>query len=202
MFALETANTHIRIAREIQVFRIRVCRSDNRYSNFQFATRSAIPTVTNLVTSMLSIPTSQAEGELRYGMASPSSCERALKKLLGEMGDDAELALTLQPLGDVVTHYESQYLHGDRWRATHRLGPKLRDSMPSTASLYRSMGLQLHIGWVRSYVRVCPAAITVVVPSAFAFRRNRRDCPVTRDGAVHHRGADSSPGVSGLQSRT
>ena len=26
-------------------------------------------------------------GELRYGMAPPSSCERSLKKLLADMGD-------------------------------------------------------------------------------------------------------------------
>lgn len=90
MSALEAANTRSCIAQEIQVFRIRVCRGDNRYSNFHFATRSAIPTVTNFVSSMLNILTSQADGELRYGMAPPSSCERALKKLLAEMGDDAE----------------------------------------------------------------------------------------------------------------
>ena len=29
----------------------------------------------------------QAEGELQYGMAPSSSCERALKKLLADMGD-------------------------------------------------------------------------------------------------------------------
>ena len=68
MTALEAANTRTKIAQGIQVFRIRVCRGDNRYSNFQFATRSNLPTVTNFVQSMLSILTSQAEGELRYGM--------------------------------------------------------------------------------------------------------------------------------------
>ena len=46
--------------------------------------------VTNFVQSMLSILTTQAEGELRYGMAPPSSCERALKKLLGEMSNNNE----------------------------------------------------------------------------------------------------------------
>ena len=88
MTALEAANTRTKIAQEIQVFRFRVCRGDNRYSNFQFATRSSLPTVTNFVQSMLSILTTQAEGELRYGMAPSSSCERALKKLLGDMGGD------------------------------------------------------------------------------------------------------------------
>ena len=48
------------------------------------------PIVTNFFSSLLSILTSQAEGELRYGMALPSSCERSLKKLLADMGDDAE----------------------------------------------------------------------------------------------------------------
>ena len=90
MNILEAANTRVRIAQEIQVFRIRTCRGDNRYSNFQFATRSAIPTAANFVSSSLSILTSQAEGELRYGMAHPSSCERSLKKLLADMGDDSE----------------------------------------------------------------------------------------------------------------
>ena len=37
---------------------------------------------------MLNFLASQAEGELRYGMVPPSSCERALKKLLGDMGGD------------------------------------------------------------------------------------------------------------------
>jgi hypothetical protein len=46
-----------------------------------------LPTVTNFVQSMLSILTTQAEGELRRGMAPPSSCERALKKTLGEMSN-------------------------------------------------------------------------------------------------------------------
>ena len=90
MQELEAANTRKKIAQEIQVFRIRTCRGDNRYSNFQFATRSALPTVTNFVQSMLSILTTQAEGELRYGMAPPFSCERALKKLLGEMSNNNE----------------------------------------------------------------------------------------------------------------
>ena len=90
MNILEAANTRVRIVQEIQVFRIRTCRGDNRYSNFQFATRSSIPIVTNPVSSLLSILTSQAESELRYGMAPPSSCERSLKKLLAGMGDDSE----------------------------------------------------------------------------------------------------------------
>ena len=87
MHILEAANTRVRIAQEIQVFRIRTCRGDNRFSNFQFSTRSSIPIVTNFVSSLLSILTSQAEGELRYGMAPPSSCERSLKKPLADMGD-------------------------------------------------------------------------------------------------------------------
>ena len=90
MTALEAANSRTRIAQEIQVFRTRVCIGDNRYSNSQFATRRALATVTNFFQSMMNILTSQAEGELRYGMAPPSSCERALKKELGEMGDDGE----------------------------------------------------------------------------------------------------------------
>ena len=90
MQELEAANTRTKIAQEIQVFRIRVCSGDNRYSNFQFATRSTQPTVINFVQSMLSILTMQAEGELRYGMAPPSSCERALKKLLGDMSNSNE----------------------------------------------------------------------------------------------------------------
>ena len=90
MQELEAANTRTKIAGEIQVFRIKTCRGDNRYSDFQFATRSSNVVVTNFVRSMLSILTTQAEGELRYGMASPSPCERALKKLLGEMGNSNE----------------------------------------------------------------------------------------------------------------
>ena len=90
MDILEAANTRVRIAQEIQVFRIRACRGDNRYSNFQFATRSSIPIVTNFVASLLNILTSHAEGEIRYGMAPPSSCERILKKLLADMGDDSD----------------------------------------------------------------------------------------------------------------
>ena len=88
MTALEAADARTKIAQEIQVFRIRACRGDNRYSNFQFATRSNLQTVTNFVQSMLNILTSQAEGELRYEMAPPSSCERALKKLLDNDADD------------------------------------------------------------------------------------------------------------------
>lgn len=80
--------------------------------------------------------------------------------------------MALQLLGDVVTHYELQYLHGDRRHTTHRQGAKLRESMPSTANICRNMGLQLHIGWMRSYVRVCPAAITVVV-QCFRFRLSK-----------------------------
>ena len=71
MQELEAANTRKEIGQEIQVLRIRVCRGDNRYSNFQFATRSTLPTVTNFAQSMLSILSTQAEGELRYGMAPP-----------------------------------------------------------------------------------------------------------------------------------
>ena len=69
-----------------------------------------------------------------------------------------------------MTHHALQYLHGDRRNAADRLGAKLRESMPSKVNLYRSMGLQLHIDLVRSYVRVCPAAITVVV-QFFRFRQ-------------------------------
>ena len=90
MQELEAANTRKKIAKEIQVFRIRTCRGDNRYSNFQFATRSSNVVATNSVRSMLSILTTQAEGELRYGMPPPSSCESALKKLLGEMSNNNE----------------------------------------------------------------------------------------------------------------
>ena len=88
MTALDAANTRTRIAQEIQVFMIRTCRGHNRYNNFQLATRSTLPTVTSFAQSMLSILTAQADGELRYGMAPPSPCERALKKLMGEMGGD------------------------------------------------------------------------------------------------------------------
>ena len=66
MLALEAANTRAQIAQDIQVSRIRVCRGDNRYSNFQFATRSTLPTVIKFGQSMLSILTPQAEGALRY----------------------------------------------------------------------------------------------------------------------------------------
>ena len=89
MTALEAANARAKIAQEIQVFRIRTCRGDNRYGNFQFATRSNLPTVKNSVQSMLNILTTQAEGELHYGMTTPSFCERDLKKLVGEIGGEA-----------------------------------------------------------------------------------------------------------------
>ena len=56
----------------------------------QFATRSSSLIVTSLVASLLRILTSQAEGELRYGVALPSICERSLKKLLADMGDDSD----------------------------------------------------------------------------------------------------------------
>ena len=87
---LEAANTRVRLALEIQVLRVRTCQGDNRYSNFQFATRSVLPIVTNFFSSLLAILTSQAEGELRYGMPprpTPCSGERSLKKLLADMGD-------------------------------------------------------------------------------------------------------------------
>ena len=86
MNLLEAANTRVRIAQEIRVFRTRTCLGDNRCSNFQFATRSVLRVGANFVSSLLAILTSQAEGNLRYGMAPPSSCERALKKLLADMG--------------------------------------------------------------------------------------------------------------------
>ena len=43
--------------------------------------------MTNFLSSVLAILTLQAEGELRYGMDPPSSCDQALKKLLADMGD-------------------------------------------------------------------------------------------------------------------
>ena len=88
MTALEAADTRTRLAQEIHVFRIRTCRGDKRYSNIQFATRSALPTVTSFVQRRLSILTTLAEGELRYGMAPPSCCERAPNQMLGEMAGD------------------------------------------------------------------------------------------------------------------
>ena len=89
MTALEAANMRTKIAQEIQAFRMKTCRGDARYSNFQFATRSNAPTVTSFVQSMPNIMTTQAKGELRYGMAPPSSCDRALKKLLGDVEGNA-----------------------------------------------------------------------------------------------------------------
>ena len=71
----------------IQVFCVITCRGDARYSNFQLATRSVLPIVTNFFSNPLAILTRQAEGQLLYGMAPPFSCERSSKKLLADMGD-------------------------------------------------------------------------------------------------------------------
>ena len=87
MNRLEATNVRVRIAQEIYVFRMRACRNGALYSNFQFCARSTLPIVTNFFSSLLAILTTQAQGELRYGMAFPSSCERALKKLLADMRD-------------------------------------------------------------------------------------------------------------------
>ena len=66
---------------------MRTYRGDNRYANFQFYSRSVLPIVTNFLASLIRLLTLQAVVELRYGMAPPSSCERALNKLLADMGE-------------------------------------------------------------------------------------------------------------------
>ena len=90
MYILEATNTPFRTAKEIQAFRIRTCRGDTRYSNFQFATRSSPPVVTNFVSRLLSILTSLVESELRYGMTPPNSCNGSLEELFADMGYDSK----------------------------------------------------------------------------------------------------------------
>ena len=87
MVHLEAANVRVRITQEIQVFRVRTCRGNTRYSNFQCATSCVLPIATNFFSSLLAVLSTLAAGELRYGMTPPSSCERSLKKLLADMGD-------------------------------------------------------------------------------------------------------------------
>ena len=72
------------------MFRARPCSGDNRFTNFQVASISIVPEVTALLGSMINILILQAEGELRFGMLPPSTCERALKQFLNNLGDESD----------------------------------------------------------------------------------------------------------------
>ena len=70
---------------EIQVFKVRIMKSDKENCIFQFASRSQLPVVTAFLQGLLELLSAQAEGIMKYGMAPPSGVERVLKKMLAEL---------------------------------------------------------------------------------------------------------------------
>jgi hypothetical protein len=81
----EVAFTRDKMSLELQVFKIRIMKSDKENCIFQFASRSQLPVVTAFLQGLLELLSAQAAGVMKYGMAPPSGVERALKKMLADL---------------------------------------------------------------------------------------------------------------------
>ena len=81
----EVAFTRDKMSLELQVFKIRIMKSDKENCIFQFASRSQLPVVTAFLQGLLELLSAQAAGVMKYGMAPPSGVERALMKMLADL---------------------------------------------------------------------------------------------------------------------